>query len=266
MYHLNQVPSETKIRKFLKQTVFGNHLFCPTCRRYDVVRYEARYRCRRCRLKFSLLSHTWLSNMKLPLPQFWLILWCWTKRMPVQQTSETVDLSEKAVRHHFDLFRTHLPSYTPVLEHIVQLDEVYFGGWKGRAILMGKQIGTKKLAYQVFDTDVVNRAEAVAFIKTHVAPNTQLNTDGSMLYANIEKWHPVSHVVDIHKRWEFGKTSEIEGMFGVMRTFIRRMYHHVSHEKLPEYICEFHYRFCRPEMFSSPRQYLLNTLELVPTG
>ena len=34
------------------------------------------------------------------------------------------------------------------LRLIVQLDEAYFGGWKGRALLMAKQKGTRKLAYQ----------------------------------------------------------------------------------------------------------------------
>lgn len=70
---------------------------------------------------------------------------------------------------------------------------------------------------------------------------------------------------DIHKKFEFAHTSEIEGIFGVLRTFIRRMYHHVTADKLPSVVGEFCYRFSHPEIFSSPYEYLLNALRLVST-
>ncbi len=73
------------------------------------------------------------------------------------------------------------------------------------------------------------------------------------------------HKSDNHSKWEFGLTSEIEGLFGNLRTFIRRMYHHVTPDKLPEYVSEFCFRFSLPELFNSPNEYLLKTLSLVPT-
>jgi len=36
-----------------------------------------------------------------------------------------------------------------VLEHIVQLDEAYFGGKYGRALFLGKEKGTRKLTWEV---------------------------------------------------------------------------------------------------------------------
>ena len=81
-----------------------------------------------------------------------------------------------------------------------------------------------------------------------------------MIYKGINKWWPVNHQRDIHNKWEFGKTSEIEGMFGVLRTFIRRMYHHVTPEYLPEFVAEFAVRFSHPEIFESPIEYLQKTL------
>lgn len=266
MYHLKQIPSNTQIRKFLKKVLFGNHLFCPSCRSFDVICYEDRYRCRRCRLRFSLLSPTWLSHTKTPLQRFWLILWCWTNQVPVKQTQKLASLSEKGTRHWFDLFRSHLPQDRELLEHIIQLDEAYLGGWGGFALLMGKQRGTRKLAYQVLPADSVTRTDALDFLKKYIKPESTLHTDGGMIYDGIANWYPVKHEFEIHKKFEFSKTSEIEGMFGVLRTFIRRMYHHVTREKFPEYMCEFYFRFCRPEMFKSPYHYLSNTLSLVPTG
>jgi hypothetical protein len=87
---------------------------------------------------------------------------------------------------------------------------------------------------------------------------------GALIYRGIEKWWPVTHEIDIHRKWEFGKTSEIEGMFGNFRTFIRRMYHHVSKEKMPEYVREFCVRFSSPELFENPENYLQKSLLPAP--
>ena len=266
MYHLKQVPTDAQIKKFLRRTVFGRNIFCPKCKSWNIVRFEKRYRCRQCQIKFSLFSHTWLCNVKIPLQRFWLILWCWTKQMPVKQTEDLTSLSEKGVRHYFDLFREQLPRDQRLLEHIVQLDEAYFGRFGNTALLMGKERGTRKLAYQILSSDAPAKKDAIDFVRTYVKPESQLNTDGSTIYKNIDKYYPLFHMTDIHKKFEFTNTSEIEGMFGVLRTFIRRMYHHVSEEKLEEYVCEFYCRFSRPEMFKSPYHYLQNTLHALPTG
>ena len=70
---LNQIPSEAKIKKHLKKIIFGKNLFCPHCRSRKVYTSEGRYRCKKCRKPFSLLSGTWLSDMKLSLRTFWVI-------------------------------------------------------------------------------------------------------------------------------------------------------------------------------------------------
>ena len=70
----------------------------------------------------------------------------------------------------------------------------------------------------------------------------------------------VRHKKDVHRKWEFGLTSEIEGMFGNLRTFIRRMYHHTTPKYLPEYVSEFCVRFSSPEIFDSPLTYLEKSL------
>jgi len=67
-------------------------------------------------------------------------------------------------------------------------------------------------------------------------------------------------------KFEFEHTSEIEGTFGNLRTFIRRMYHHTSPEKFPDYVREFCFRFSTPELFESPQLYCEKTLILVPIG
>lgn len=261
MYQLKQVPSEAQIRKFLRRTLFGKNVFCPRCRSKKVVRYEHRWRCRACREKFSLISHTWLSGMKLSFPHWWMLLWCWTSGTPVLQAAKLTGLSEEAVRRWYGSFRARLPHESPVLQGVVQLDEAYGKGW---AVLMGKDVRRRKLAYRVLFRGSVQRQDVVSFLQQHVSPRSRLYTDGAKIYRDIERWWPVRHTQDHHNRWEFAHTSEIEGVFGNLRTFIRRMYHHVTREELPEYVREFSCRFSSPELFDSPFTYLAKSLSLVP--
>jgi len=264
MYALKQIPSETQVRKYLKRAIFGGkYPFCPQCHKTNPVVYEDRYRCLRCRCKFSITSHTWLSNCKLPLQQWWLLLWCWTKKIPVVQTQALTQLSEKAVRHWYDQFRWHLPEEYHVLETIVQLDEAYFKDW---CLLMGKQVGSRKLAYELIYKSHPNHMHAHNFLFEKVQPGSQLWTDGSRIYQNAPRVWPVEHSRDIHKRFEFAHTSEIEAVFANLRTFIRRMYHHVTPDKFPDYVREFCFRFSTPELFESPKLYAEKTLILVPTA
>ncbi len=266
MYRPESIPSDAQIRKFIRHILFGKNIFCPDCRSRNVVSYELRFRCRLCRGKFSLTSHTWLGNIKIPFHDFWLVLWCFTAQISVKQAMAMTKLSKKAVRYWYTSLRNHLPKEKTVLEAIVQLDEAYFGRFKGRTLLMAKQKGTRRLAYKILKNTDPSRLDAWNFLQEHIKQGSILCTDGFSIYQGIEKLYPVRHVVDIHKSWEFGRTSEIEGVFGNLRTFIRRMYHHVTPEKLEEVVSEFSFRFSHPEMFENPRYYLTKTLHLVPTG
>ncbi len=262
MYNLNQIPSCSQIKKFIRRTLFGKNVFCPECKSRKVTAERNRYWCRSCRCRFSLLSHTWLKNLKLPLVQFWMLLWCWTMQIPVLQTQSLTKLSETTVRHWFDVFRAHLPQETHVLEHIVQLDEAFF---KDQVLIMGKQVGTRKVSFDFIQGVAPQRHHAAYFLYRKVRPGSQLWTDGAAIYKGINRWWPVEHTRDLHAKFEFAHTSEIEGMFGNLRTFIRRMYHHVSSDKLPEYVREFCFRFSSPELFKSPQNYLTKSLTLATT-
>jgi hypothetical protein len=199
--------------------------------------------------------------MKLGHQTFWLLIWCWTTAIPIKQTMSITKLSDDAVRRWFCRFRSHLPKETHILEHIVQLDEAFF---THMTLLMGKQKGTRKLAYTVIPGTHPQRQHAAQFLFQKVRPGTKLWTDGASIYKNINRWWPVKHSRDIHRKFEFAHTSEIEGVFGNYRTFVRRMYHHHWSENLPEYVREFSFRFSSPEMFENPNNYLSKSLSLVP--
>ena len=254
---LNQIPSEAQILKSIRIIRFGKNLSCPRCRSRKVNRSERRYRCSKCRKPFTLLTGTFLEGSKLNLRTVYALLWCWTQKIPVQQSSKLCHVSEVSIYHWFREFRVQLPVYEPILEGVVQMDEAYF---KQIALVLAKQVGSHKLAYQMIFKNSVNRTEVSRFLQAWVQPTTRLQTDGGAMYRSIEQWWPVTHKVDIHKKFQFGLTSEIEGMFGNLRTFIRRMYHHTTPKYLPEYVSEFVVRFSSPEIFNSPLSYLKKTL------
>lgn len=256
---LNQIPSEAKIRKYLRQIIFGKQMHCPECQSRHVWKQGERYWCQPCRRRFTLLSHTWLASMKLSLRTFWGLLWCWTQEIPVKQTVKLCHVNEKTVYLWFRQFRIHLPQLEPILRGTVQMDEAYF---RQMSLVMAKQIGGRKIAFRIYPGKSVGKPEACRFLYEFVEPRTRLQTDGGGIYKGITQWWPVTHRTDIHKKWEFELTSEIEGMFGNLRTFLRRMYHHVTPGALPEYVSEFCVRFSSPEMFSSPHTYLKTTLSL----
>ena len=264
-FQLLQIPSEAQIRKELRQLIFGKNIRCHFCGSRRVYSYESRYRCRPCRKSFSLLSGTYLKALKLSPRTLWAILWCFCNRIPVKQAMSLTHLSEEAVRHAYDLFRGQIPEEYGILRGKVQLDEAFFFGKRqGTSLMLAKQIGTRELAYAVHPTTNLNRSHATEFLFQNVEPKTKLQTDGGGIYKTIDHWWPVDHRVDLHRKFQFELTSEIEGMFGVFRTFVRRMYHHVTKEKFSAYVREFCARFSSPQMFSSPRDFLAKTISRVP--
>ena len=199
--------------------------------------------------------------MKLPYQELWMILWCFVNKVPVTQAQDFTDLSEEAVRRWYDRFRAQLPENHFILKGTIQLDEAYGRGW---ALILAKQVGSRNLASVVLQGRSVQRHQAHEFLQQYIAPGSKVHTDGAAIYKQMGQWWPVTHERDLHNQFQFGKTSEIEGMFGCFRTFVRRMYHHVSAKKLPEYVREFCCRFSSPEMFENPRNYLIKTLSRVP--
>ncbi len=277
-YQLKQIPSETQIKKVLRKIVFGSHLYCPECHSREVTPYGKRFRCKSCKCRFSLLSHTWLKDMKLDLQTFWLVLWCFVHKVGITQAIALCELSQKAIIHYFDLFRAHIP--TPyeedeILSGNIQMDEAYFGSFNKKfCLLMTKQTADKetgkkgkliprllKRGKDPAKIDILN------FCKDYIQPGSVLNTDGSPLYTNITDYWPfTTHNVDIHADFVFDHTSEIEGTFGNLKPFIKRMYYHISGDKLGSVVAEFCFRFNHPEIFKSPLSFLEISLRLVTTG
>ena len=202
--------------------------------------------------------------MKLPWETFYVLLWCWLNHIPILQTMKIASLSEPCVREWLDKFREHIPdpSWLTPLKDTVQMDEAFF---KKAAVIAAKDVKDKRVVLRVLNHVNVGKNNIAQFVSRHVEPGSTLQTDGGSIYKKIEDWWPVEHRVDIHSRFEFGLTSEIEGLFGNLRTYLRRKYHHVTCSKLAPIVAEFEANFNHPEMFENPTIFLEKSLCLVPT-
>ena len=270
---LRQVPTKAKMQRELRKVVFGRYLYCPRCGGRRIRKVEQRYRCAKCRKPFSLTSATWLKGMKISLDTFWLLLWCWSSKVPADQAQKLCCVSKPTQRRWYEQFREHIPAQPFEelrLSGIVQMDEAYRGGKKaGYAIVgakekQGKSAKRRKMAFSVIPRPAVNRGEALSLISERVVPGSDLHTDGAAIYKTIEKWWRVNHQSEIHSKWEFELTSEIEGLWGTLTTFIRRVYHHVTKEQVEGLLCEFQARQMYPEWFSSPSNFLAVSLMRIP--
>lgn len=265
MYIIRHVPSKSTLRRVLKLAVFGKRVVCPHCQSQLMkkIQNEERWRCRKCRKPFSIKSASWLKSSKLSLETIWLLLWCFQKQLPLKQTAALCEVSYPTVFLWYEKFRSHIPVWR--IEHILKdqvvCDELFT---KGNCIIGAKEKGTRNIAMQVLHKSHPDRHDAVTFLAHHVKPGSSLSTDGSAIYRGIQKWHPVIHDYERHAKWEFSKTAEGEGLWGVFRTFVRRMYHHVTNLKLESLVTEFCLRFGHDEVFDSPEEYWSICLSMKP--
>lgn len=261
---LSQIPSEKQVWKKLKTIVFGKKVKCPDCGRQSYVKEIQKnkmWRCSKCHNRFSVTNANWLKGMKISGKHLWALIWCWQKKMNVQQTRELIGLSIPTIRRYYELFRDNLElDFDVILEGKVQMDEMFV---KGAFIIGAKDIARKKMKLNVVYRKSPNKGDAMKLIQSHVRPGSTLCTDGGGIYRGCENWWPVTHKRDIHSKFEFGLTSEIEGIWAVFRTFIRRMYHHVTIKKLAKVVREFEARYSQPEIFNSPLNFLNNSLSAV---
>lgn len=253
---VKQVPTKGTLRREFKEAIFGKRVFCPVCRSRSIkmIKREERWRCRDCHLPFSIKSATWLKGSKLSLEIIWLLLWCWQKKFSRQQAMELSGVSYPTVTSWYEKFRERIPKekLDTVLKGDIACDEMFT---KETAIIGAKEKGTRNIAMRVLHDKHPHKGHAVRFLQEFAKSESNLFTDGSGIYKGVGNWHKLKHTYEVHKKFEFALTAEIEGVWGVFRTFIRRMYHHVTVYKLEGLVAEFCLRFRQDEIFDSPSKY-----------
>ena len=262
MYILNQVPSEAKIKAFVRKLLFGKRLRCPHCSSFRVRSIECRFYCRKCRKKFSLISVSWLSGMKLSWSQFWILLRCWQTRQALPSACELAGVSIPTARRWYRRFQYNLPyKRGGKLSGEVEIDEAFIGKSRSgnqRIVIGAYERSRKRISLEI----IPNRSEETTdrFILNNVKQKSIVYTDCWSSYSGIDNFFGYKHETCNHSQYVFGLTNHIEAIWSAFKRWIRRSWQQVKAYLLPQFIKEFEARNNQPELFESPETYLIKSL------
>jgi transposase-like protein len=262
---------ERKIRAALRQVIFHKgRVHCTHCGYFRIIALEKeqRYFCKRCRRKFSLLSGTWLRNIKVPLSMFLLLLCLWLEDYQIKQARQLTRVSIPTIRKYFRLFRLHIVKtldFRP--QKHVQVDEAYFGQFKKMAnYFHGHRtykvvektcvagIGcpaTGELATMVVEGKPGKPIKE--FIYQQVPTSVRVYSDGSHIYTNLRKdYRHISRTHDLGFHYAY----YIESCWSWMKRKLFKQYHHFTRKYAKEYVSELTFKFNTRKLDKNPFEYL----------
>jgi len=275
MYHITLNISERRVLALLRRIVWEKgRPRCPRCGIFRVraVRKEGRYHCPRCRRKFSLLSHTWMRDVKVPLPVFILLLSFWLEDVTVDFAAKLLTLSRPTVYRYYRLFRGHVVQIVDFLpQTAVQVDEAYFGQFKKRANYLH---GTRTYKMQdktcvagigcpttgTLATMVVEGKPGMPireFIHAHVPEDVKIFSDGSPIYTKLRSRY--DHHAQTHDRG-FETAYYIESCWSWMKRKLFKQYHHMSRKYAKDYVRELTFKYNTRKEPKNPFQYIAKSL------
>lgn len=264
--------SDRKIKGQFRKLIFAKRIFCPRCGYTKIRVSENRYRCPKCRKPFSLISGTWLKDMKISWSKLYLILDCWLKGIDLKNVCYLVKVSYPTAFLWYRKFRLNVPKEAFKLSKngYYLVDESYFG-WKRKGN-RGRGCQGRKPVFGIYDPLTgfalsetvldVSEETLISIIQKSVPLNSTVVSDGWRSYWGLsEKGY--QHIIIDHEK-NFKGTNCIESCWSHQKRNLRKMYHHCWLENLPEYVRELTYRFCARKNPDSPLSYLQKSISLVP--
>lgn len=275
MYHIQPDLSEKKVVAILRRIIFRRgRLHCPRCGSHRIwtIRSEGRYHCPRCRKKFSVLSGTWLKNVKIPLAFFVILPSFWLEDVTVELAVKLTGFSRPTIYRYYALFRKHIVQtldFTP--QNNVQVDEAYFGQFKKQAnYFHGKrtyQVVAKTCVAGIacptngtLATQVIERKPGQpikAFIRELVPENIVVYSDGSPIYTALRTTH--LHIPQTHDRG-FDNAYYIESCWSWMKRKLFKQYHHFTRKYAKEYVRELTFKYNTRKTEKNPLYYISKSL------
>jgi transposase-like protein len=262
MSNFTQITTEKQAIKVLRNHV--GRIACPKCKKKHYIRSlsDGRYYCQQCRYKFSFKVILGLKNSKLSYLQIVKLIHYFSRAESISTTIEHIGISYQSARANYSKLRQLLPNETGKLAGDVITDVMY--------------VGKQKTDNQILVTGAVNREFTYANLE--VVPDQEQGTLEKFLYDNVDnlnslvttdshpsyngiRWMGYGHRLENHSKFELKYSVPIERLWALFKTLIRRTYHHIWKEKLPEYLVEFRARFNHRKIVSNPAlllTYLLN--------
>jgi transposase len=267
--------SDTRIRSIFRAARFGDRTRCPRCgnaRRLWPLD-DGRWRCQRCRKRFSLLTGTWLSHTRFKLPEIYELLFWFELEITDHGIARRVDVPYQRLHRFLLDVRRAIAAFEDrsivLLDGEVEVDESYFGPrlWNRRRadrrrlrksghVLSGRGAHRHKQAvFGIFErTDGIVYVQPVASVSRQtlqsiiyqkVSIETTIYSDAWAAYEGLAQDY-AGHEVVQHGTNEFVRgTATINGIEGFWAYAKERLlrHHGVSPDHFLLYLKEMEYRF-----------------------
>lgn len=167
------------------------------------------------------------------------------------------ELSHVTVRRWYRKFNQLIPETVAHLSGVVEIDEAFIGRRKfgNQTIIIGAlERNRNRLVLRV----IPDREQGTTdrFILDTIAPQSMVYTDGHAGYQNLTEFFGYGHEWVNHSIGSFGLTNRIENVWMCLRRLIKKMYHHIWKEHLPNLLREFQARRSYPAAFTNQLSFL----------
>ena len=267
--------SDTQIRSIFRAARFRDRTRCPRCgyaRKLWQLQDE-RWRCKRCRKRFGLLTDTWLSHTRFELAEIYELLFWFELELTDHGIARRVEVPYHRVHRFLLDVRRAIAAFEDrsiaLLDGEVEVDESYFGPRfenrrrarrrklrKSGQVLSGR--GAQRLKQAVFGiyerTDgivyvqpvpSVSRETLQSVIHRKVSIETTIYSDSWAGYEGLAQDY-AAHEILHHREKEYVRgTASINGIEGFWAYAKERLLrqHGVSPDHFLLYLKEMEYRF-----------------------
>lgn len=259
-------------REHLEKLRWNGEPICPHCGSQRDNHYKIkgrteekfRYKCKDCRLPFTLTVGTIFEKSSIPLDKWFIAIFKFTtnkKGISSYELMRELGVTQKTAWFMLSRIRNSIRMRDDFeFDGITQVDETFVGGKnknrsKGKKIpnTQGRSTKTKKPVFGMLNngivyTQVIENTEGATLkgiINGKIKKGSTIVSDGWRGYRGLEKHY--SHKVIQHNLGFFKKgsyhTNGIEGFWGILKRGIIGIYHKTSNKHLHRYCDEFAYRY-----------------------
>lgn len=258
-------PNDAAAEKWFEKTRWGKHgPHCPHC---GSTRYAEKsnrrpqpYRCKDCRMHFSVKTGSLMEGSKLGMQAWAIAIYLMTTGLKGQASMKLhrdLGITQKSAWFLAHRIRENFLDQRGPGTGPVEVDETYIGGKRknmsnskrrelagtgrggvGKAIVVGaKDRDTNRVS--VKPVQEADQKTLHQFIGDRVEPGTQVYTDDAKAYQGM----PFPHATVTHSKSEYVKgdvhTNGIESFWSMMKRGYVGTYHHMSEKHLDRYAGEF---------------------------
>jgi len=260
-------PDEKSARIYLERAMWNGKPVCPYCdsKKITSLKKEGVYRCKSCRMDFTVKVGTVMQKSKIPLRKwiFAMYLICTARKgISSLQLSKELGITQKSAWFLLQRIRKACGGNDDKLSGIVEVDETYIGGKgknkhesqkarsnrevrlglsPGKGLVMGiRERNGRVKAFPIKDTSANAMIPA---IDRHVERNSTVCTDEHHTYRGLNGYN---HLTVKHSAGEYvngmASTNGIESVWAILKRGYYGTFHHFSVKHLEKYVDEFTFR------------------------